>query len=226
MDIKKQLLDGEATFSLLENLIKEKKYKEFYETIAYTPPPDSWIIELPTHNGEGKTYKTIKFPIMEAAMKRIFGDAGLSTISSPIISQDKSGKFCSTVVVTYKHKCPEGGFDGWKTIPGIASVSANSISQLEIASPKASTIAAKNAIKQLGAFFGKYLNEEDEVPEVPIDTREDEPLSPEQEHNSVKDGILKAKSKRDLQSWRMLVYKSGTPHELQELYETRLREFQ
>jgi len=225
MDTKKLLMDGESIFSQLDKLRQEKNFKEFYETIAYTNPPESWVMELPTNNIEGKTYKTIKFPIMEAAMKRIFGDAGLSNISSPVISQDKSGKFCSTVVVAYKHKCPEGGFDGWKTLPGIASVSANSISQLEIASPKASTIAAKNAIKQLGAFFGKYLNEEDEVPEVPIDTREDKPLSPEQEQDVVQDGILKAKSKKDLQSWRMLVYKSGTPHELQDLYETRLREF-
>jgi len=226
MDTKKLLMDGESIFSQLDKLRQEKNFKEFYETIAYTNPPESWVMELPTNNIEGKTYKTIKFPIMEAAMKRIFGDAGLSGITTPVISQDKSGKFCSTLTVSYRYKDPENGFDGWRYLPGIASVTANTISQLEIATPKASTIAAKNGIKQLGAFFGKYLNEEDEVPEVPIDTREDEPLSPEQEQNSVKDGILKAKSKRDLQSWRMLVYKSGTPHELQDLYEARLREFQ
>jgi hypothetical protein len=82
----------------------------------------------------------------------------------------------------------------------------------------------KNAIKQLGRLFGKYLNNEAEELELPIQSDENH-LTPEQELQAITEGILSAKTQSDLKSWRHLVYAKKNA-EQQNLYESKLRQLQ
>jgi hypothetical protein len=73
-------------------------------------------------------------------------------------------------------------------------------------------------------LFGKYLNNEAEELELPIESTE-KLLSPEEELQAITDGILAAKNIIDLKSWRHLVYQKKNL-EQQNLYESRLRQLQ
>ena len=148
-------------------------------------------------------------------MKIIFGEAHISTISSPTITQDKSGRFAVTVSIEYYYK----PFDAhYNTIPGIATVFASDISLLEMATPKASSMAVKNAIKQLGDLFGKSLNKADDEVEIPQQVTEEE-ATPEQ----LASQLVACTTIEELKSYRLVVYAKGVPNEVQDLYENRLR---
>ena len=215
--MQQHLKSAEKIFADIETLINSRRFEAVYAYIDAAEPPSDWILELPSKIGK-ETYKTIKLDIMEAVMKRIFGHCYIASISSPIINQDKSGKYSVTIIVEYCYL----GFDGQhKKLSGIATVISDNLSMLELASPKASSMALKNAIKQLGGLFGKYLNKTDEA-EVELPT--EKKITPEQQVQSILEGITVSTNLADLKSWRALAYsKSGTP-EIQALYETRLRQ--
>jgi hypothetical protein len=206
---------GEPIFQKIKEAVSQQKYELAWSIIQTTPPPPEWVIELPSKSRKGETYKTIPLDIMEGAMKIIFGIASIASISSPTITQDKSGRFAVTVLVDYSYK-PFGGHYG--SIPGIATVFASEIHLLEMATPKASSMAVKNAIKQLGDFFGKSLNKSEDEVELP-EHKEEEQATPEQ----LASQIAACTTMEDLKSYRLVVYAKGSPTELQELYETRLR---
>ena len=178
-------------------------------------PPQSWVLELPSQLKNG-TYKTLPLDLMEAAARRIFGyESGISTISDPIIVQDKTGKFSASVSVEYAL----GYSYGQHRVHGVASVTSPNIQGLELATPKASSMAVKNALKQLGGFFGKYLNRvEEEVSEVPATP------SLQEEIDSLPEAIKKVTSLDDLKTFHKLVYSKSISHEVQAVYEQRLRE--
>jgi hypothetical protein len=208
---------GEPIFQRIKEAVSQQKYELAWSIIQTTPPPSEWVIELPSKSRKGETYKTIPLDIMEGAMKIIFGDAHIASINSPMITQDKSGRFAVTVLVEYFYK----PFDSnWNTIPGIATVFANEIHLLEMATPKASSMAVKNAIKQLGDLFGKSLNKSEDEIELP-EHKEEEQATPEQLANQ----LAACSTIEELKSYRLVVYAKGSPTELQELYETRLRSF-
>jgi hypothetical protein len=158
---------------------------------------------------------------MEAAMRRIFKDAHISEIKAPIISQDK-GKFAVTVCISYSYRSLH---ELWchKEIYGIATVVSPDISMLELASPKASTMAVKNAIKQLGGLFGKYLNRAAEDVDLPLESAE-VVLTPEELVEDLTLKIKKCVNYDELRTYRLVIYDKKMPFELQNLYETRLRE--
>lgn len=215
--LQQHLKSAEKIFADIETLINARRFEGIYAYIESAEPPSDWILELPSKTNK-ETYKTIKLEIMEAVMKRIFGHCYISSISSPIINQDKSGKYSVTIIVQYCYL----GFDNeYKHLPGIATVVADNISMLELASPKASSMALKNAIKQLGGLFGKYLNKTEEAE---VELPSEEKITPEKQVESMLEGIVAATTLADLKSWRILAYsKVGTP-EIQALYETRLRQ--
>lgn len=219
MTIKDQLKDAEAIFSRIDKLIKADKINEAYEIIQGENPPPSWIIELPSIAQKGETFKTIKLELMEAVMRRIFGKCDVNHIEPPIISQDKSGFASATVVVGVKTYTL--GTTNQIILSGVATEVVNSIKLLPLATPKASSMAVKNAIKQVGRLLGKYLNNENEEIDLPI---EDVKPSPEDQVQAVTQGIITAKSINDLKSWRSLVYSKMGTKEQQELYETKLRQ--
>lgn len=219
MNTRELLGLAEPIFGHIDKLIKAEKYNEVYELIEASEPPSKWILELPSKSDTNDTYKTLPIDLMEASMRRIFGEAGIERIGTPVISQDKN-KFAVTVVVTYKYKSLEGRYH--KYVDGIASVAVNDLMLIELASPKASTMAVKNAIKQLGGLFGKYLNR----PTEELDFPADEPtfLSPEEMAKDLASRLIQCKTYEELKSYRLVVYDKKMPLDLQNIYETRLRE--
>jgi hypothetical protein len=206
---------GEPIFQQIKQAISEDKYQLAWSIIQTTPPPAEWVVELPSKSNKGETYKTIPLDIMEGVMKVIFEDAGINSISSPTITSDKSGRFAVTVITEYSYK----NFNNrYSVLPGIATVVCNDMSMLELASPKASSMAVKNAIKQLGDLFGKSLNKSEDEIEIP-EHKEEEQITPEQLANQ----LASCETMEDLKSYRLVVYAKNSPTELQELYETRLR---
>jgi hypothetical protein len=220
MTIKDQLKQAELMFSRIDKLVKADRIPEAYEIIQNENPPQSWIIELPSISNKGETFKTIKLELMEAVMRRIFGKCEVNHIEPPIISQDKSGYASATVVVGVKTYVL--GTSNPIILSGVATEVVNSIKLLPLATPKASSMAVKNAIKQVGRLLGKYLNNENEELELPI---EDKP-SIEDQAEAVTQGIITAKTINDLKSWRNLVFSKMGTKEQQELYETKTRQLQ
>ena len=89
---------GEPIFQKIKEAVSQQKYELAKSIIENTPPPNEWVVELPSKSRKGETYKTIPLDIMEGAMKMVYGDAYIKSISSPTITQDKSGK--------YRHQAP------------------------------------------------------------------------------------------------------------------------
>jgi hypothetical protein len=213
MNTKLQL--GEPIFRKIREAISENKFELANSIIQNTPPPSDWVVELPSKVKKGETYKTLPLDIMEGAMKVLFKRAMLESISSPTITQDKSGKIAVTVSIVYSYTDHS---DSVHWLPGVATVVVSDLSLLEMATPKASSMAIKNALKQLGDLFGKSLNKADDELELPEQIAEVE-LTPEQLANQ----LAACESMEDLKSYRLVVYAKNSPTELQELYETRLR---
>ena len=206
---------GEPIFQRIKNADSEGKLALAKSIIENTAPPSEWVVELPSKARKGETYKTIPLDIMEGAMKTIFEDAYILSISSPTITQDRSGKYAVTIVVDYCYKPFEGGIS---YLIGVATVVCPDISMLELATPKASSMAVKNAIKQMGDLFGKSLNKTEDEIEIP-EHKEEEQATPEQLANQ----LAACNTLDELKSYRLVVYAKNSPTELQELYETRLR---
>jgi len=210
------LADGEAIFNrIAEFQASEESLFDVLEMIDRYEPPASWILELPSQLKEG-TYKTLPLELMEAVAKRIFGQgSGISTISSPTIIQDKTGKFSVSVTAEYvlfKNY-------GYHHVMGIASVTSPNLQGLELATPKASSMAVKNALKQLGGLFGKYLNkvEDQEISEAPKENLEDR-------LESLPETLKSIKTLEELKTFRKLVYSKSVSHEIQTIYEEKFRE--
>lgn len=217
--LKEQLKDAEHIFALIDSYVLAGKTQEAYEVIQSTNPPSSWLIELDSIANKNEKFKSIKLELLEAAMRRIFGKCEISHIEPPIISNDKSGYISATVVVGVKTLTL--GSNNPVILSGLATEVVGSIKLLPLATPKASSMAVKNAIKQVGRLFGKYLNNENEELELPI---EEKPTM-EDQIKSVTEGIILSKTMEDLKSWRSLVYSKNGTKEQQELYETKIRQF-
>lgn len=212
---------GIPIFQKIKDAIVLQKFQTARDIVQNTPPPAEWIVELPSKSQKGETYKTIPLDIMESAMKIIYIDAYISHISPPIINQDKSGRYAVTVGIEYFYR----NFDGYgMTIPGIATVVCNDLSMLELATPKASSMAVKNAIKQLGDLFGKSLNKSEDEIEIPEESLEKQ-ISPEEFATSLTEQIIACSTIEDLKSYRLIVYNKKTPLEIQNIYEQKLRTF-
>ena len=202
MTLKEQMQDAEAIFQKIDAFVKEGKISQAYEVIQSENPPNSWLIELDSRLKKGEKYKSIKLELLEAAVRRIFGVCELQTIENPVIHSDKSGTISVTIIAKIETKYLDG-----KPYPlvlsGIATEIVDSAKLLPLATPKASSMAVKNAIKQLGRLFGKYLNNESEELELPIQS-DDNMLTPEEELKAITDGIITAKAIKDLKSWSNL----------------------
>ena len=217
------LHSADSIFAQIKQHFAQRNTQLGMQIIMTTPPPKDWIIELPSKSKQGEVYKTIPIDIMEGAMKVIFGDAGIKTIHQPIVSQDKQGRFATTVVVEYYYLHPSQS-NLPIILPGIATVASPDISLLELATPKASSMAVKNAIKQLGDLFGKSLNKIEEEIDIESDAQEKK-VSQEEFITSLTEQILTAKTIEDLKSYRLIVYNKNTPLNIQDIYEQRLRNF-
>lgn len=216
MTVFELLLKAEPIFRKIDEAIIDNggvfDYTDAFGIIDKSSPPEEWVLELPSKARQGETYKTLPLDLMEAAARRIFGIANIHSINQPFVTQDKSGHCVATVTITYK--C-----GNTIVLPGIASVPVPSIQLLELAMPKASSMAVKNALKQLGGLFGKYLNRADDQEELPSEIEEVK-LTEE----TLATRIASCESFDDLKSYRLLVYQKGVSADTQSIYETRLRE--
>jgi hypothetical protein len=210
------LKDGESIFNRIAEFAEgQDSLSDVLEMIDKYEPPASWILELPSQLKEG-TYKTLPLDLMEAAVRRIFGyQSAISSVSSPIIIQDKLGKFSVSMTVEYVLCGNYGCFH----VVGSASVTSPNLQGLELATPKASSMAAKNALKQLGGLFGKYLNkvEDQEISEAPKENLEER-------LESLPEAIKSVKTLEELKTFRKLVYSRAVSHEVQTIYEEKFRE--
>jgi len=213
---KDLLKEAEPLFArILEFEATPQSLPDVLEMIDNMEPPASWILELPSAIKEG-TYKTIPLDLMEAAARRIFGQESLiSRESDPIIVQDKNGRFAVTITVAYKIS---GDF-GFLHLVGVATVTSPNIQGLELATPKAESMAVKNALKKLGGLFGKYLNkvEDQEITEAPQ-------VNLEEKMESLPETIKKVETLEELKSFKKLVYSKSISHEIQAIYEEKLRQ--
>ena len=212
------LKDAEHIFARIDEYeAAPESLDDILQLVDRYEPPASWILELPSQIKEGTTYKTLPIDVMEAAAKRIFGQqSGIETIGDPIIVQDKTGKFSVSVSVSYSL----GNTYGYKCVTGIASVTSPNLHGLELATPKASTMAVKNALKQLGGLFGKYINRAEDQEELSI-----EPDEPKLTEEDLAKKLAACKTIDDLKSYRLIVYNKGLSPDIQSLYETLLRQF-
>lgn len=218
MTLKEQLLHGDHLFRQIHDLVLKRQPTKATEIVLNSNPPESWVIELQSISNPNEKFKSLKLELMEAVARRIFGHYQIKNIQPPIIVQDKQGNFAVTVIVDAEIM----SFDGeLRSLPGIATETIGNVRLLPLATPKASSMAVKNALKQLGRLFGKYLNTEADDVEIPI---EDIKPSIEDQKNAVTEGIMLSKSVSDLKSWRSLVYSKMGSKEQQDLYETKLRQ--
>jgi len=214
---KDLLKEAEPLFSrILEFEAYPKSLPDVLAMIDGLEPPASWILELPSQIKEG-TYKTIPLDLMETAARYIFGqESGIYRVDPPIITQDRNGKFAATVSLSYRLAGDFGIF----YLTGVATVTSPNIQGLELATPKAESMAVKNALKKLGGLFGKYLNkvEDQEITEVPQ-------VNLEEKMDSLPETIKKVETLEELKSFKKLVYSKSISHEIQAIYEEKLRFF-
>lgn len=216
MTVFELLQKGESIFRKIDESIIEDNgsydYTDAFQIIDKAVPPSEWILELPSKIKKGESYKSVPLDLMELAAKRIFGIAFISKVLHSYVTQDKSGSLVVTVSIEYR-------LGNTLVLPGIASVPISSIQLLELATPKASSMAVKNALKQLGGLFGKYLNRSEDQEELPNFVEEVE-LTEE----TLAKRLAVCESFDDLKSYRLLVYKKGVSSDIQSIYENRLRE--
>lgn len=216
MTVHKLLQKAEPIFRKIDEAIIYNNdipcYDDALGLIDSAEPPQEWILELPSKAKSGETYKTIPLDLMELSARRIFNTARITSINNVIINQDKSGWMCATSTITYT--C-----GNTIVLPGIASVPCASIQLLELATPKSSSMAVKNALKQLGGLFGKYLNRSEDQEEMPFEVEE-----PKLTEESLAVRLASCKTIDDLKSYRLIVYSKGISADIQSLYETLLRE--
>lgn len=218
MTLKQQLDLGDHIFKQVSTFRSEGKLNELAEFISSTTPPDGWIIELQSIANPKDKFKSIKLELLEAVAKIIYGYYRVDKVSQPVIVQDKQGSVSVTINVEIELRWFDGSI---KKYPGIATEVVPNMRLLPLATPKASSMAVKNALKQLGKLFGKYLNNEADDVELPI---VDSQPSIEDQTNAVTQGIITASTIADLKSWRNLAYSKMGTKEQQDLYETKLRQ--
>jgi len=212
MDRFKLLEIAEPLLSELEGLHLQGNKDTLYGLIDMAEPPAEWVIELPSKVESGASYKTLPLDLMEAAIRRIFGRNTRVSDTSLTINQDK-GRFSVTAVVKYYY--------GDGVLIGVATVCTSDISMLELASPKAVSMAVKNAIKQLGGLFGKYLNR---VEQAEFSIEEVQSSSVEEKIESLEDCINACKTIDELKTYRRIVNSTSISPHVQGIYEAKLRE--
>ncbi len=122
-----------------------------------------------------------------------------------------------TGILHYKH--PVSG--EWLFVTGTASLPHEKKMRLQF--PSLESHCFLNAVKKIGVWFGQTLNLKDEDA-MPDDTVQLDQISDEERATSLTESIAFCKTVNDLKSYRLVVYGKGTPPEIQELYETKLRE--
>ena len=178
-----------------------------------TPQHSDWIKTKKSEITESE-YQYNEIELIEDLMEYFFGfNWGYRIIDTQIVS-DKIG-FSVTVTVELKFENDKEIFSNY----GIASEYAANTKQLTLVTPKAASMAFKNAAKKIGRLFGKDLNRGIENNELPVIQVEKETKKTTQEKIAAQ--IKSCKTKEELESFKLLA-KSNS--ELEKLYNNKYSE--
>lgn len=159
-----------------------------------SPQPGEWIKEFNSDLIPGRIYFYNEISLIESLMDKCF-PGWYYSIDSNSIMQDK-GKFSSTTIVSVYYRI--GSFE--KIVMGVSSSFAESIQHLSLATPLSVTEARKNAIKQIGDFFGKSINRNIENAPLPVMQIKKEDKEQDDEFEKVKAKII-SMSKADAEMY-------------------------
>jgi hypothetical protein len=157
---KELLVHGQPTIDEIKKLFHDRKTSEAWKLIRDTPQPFEWVFE---GQGVAGVFKYNPVGLIEELCYEVFGGYHREIVSSTITA-DKRGQFAATSTVIVHVRA--NGVP--KTLHGIATVVVDNLPMLSLESPKSVTTAFKNAVAQLGSFFGRDLNRslEDNLPVI------------------------------------------------------------
>lgn len=193
--IKERLDLAEPIFLSIDDAIEKEEWETVFQLLD-SPQPEEWIKKGKSEFFADREYEYNEIELLEAILNRICRGWG-PTIKKTIIVQDK-GQFAVTTILNLEYRL------GRREVEenGIATVYAQSIKHLTIATPKSVTDAIKNACKRIGGLLGGNLNRGiEDLPVIQPETiMQDET---DQEKEKLKEAIKDAKSMEEAESlWK------------------------
>lgn len=173
-----------------------------------------WIKKQKSILGEN-SYEFNDIEVVESLLTGVYDSWFYDFMFAPVITQDKNGG--ASVTVTVKLFVFDIEDTQYTTRVGIATEYVSSIKMLQLATPKAATMALKNAAKKLGELFGSSLNrglEDSELPTVQV-----EKITPSSREESYTIVLKEAKTKAEVESCKYMLI---TPA-LKALYAKKLK---
>lgn len=193
--------------NLIDDKVKQcKSPKEIYNL----EQPSEWIkVKKSVINESEYEYNDIE--LIEALMDRMFSEWYYEIPFSPIIVQDKTG---ISVTVTVKLHFGIGIEESITT--GIATEYVTNMKMLSLATPKAASMAFKNAARKIGRLFGNSLNrglDEAVLPEIQIEKE-----TPDRAEQRYKILIDDCKTIDELKTYQFVV-----PSKLKDYYNQKMK---
>lgn len=184
----------------------------YIERISKEPTKDM-VREIKNKDGEIEYFYIPKSIIQKELLEIYEGHTKWEMLRETVGNKGMFG----TGILHYKH--PVSG--EWLFVTGTASLPHEK--KLKLLFPSLESHCFLNAVKKIGVWFGQALNLniEDKMPD---DSMQLDGISEEERATSLTESIAFCKTVNDLKSYRLVVYGKGTPPEIQELYETKLRE--
>lgn len=173
-----------------------------------------WVKKQKSILGEN-SYEYNEIEVIESLLTGVFDEWYYDFMFAPVINQDKNGG--ASVTVTIKLYCAYWENTSYIARVGIATEYVSSVKMLQLATPKAASMALKNAAKKLGELFGASLNrglEDSELPTVQVEKTDK--LSREESYKKV---LTDAKTKAEVESCKYMLI---TPA-LKALYAKKLK---
>lgn len=191
----KDLLElREPIFLEIDAAIEQEEWGTVFELLD-TPQPEEWIKKGKSEFFADREYEYNEIELLEAILKRAFFNYDVLIKQQPIIVHDK-GRFAVTSTVILKVWLKDEEYHKYH---GIATVYADSIKHLTLATPKSVTDAIKNACKRIGALLGGNLNRGIEDIQV-IQTDNSNPAADE-ELEQAKLGIESFETHEEAMGW-------------------------
>jgi hypothetical protein len=172
-----------------------------------------WIKKKKSIIGENN-YEYNDIEVIESILMGVFEDWYYDFMFAPVITTDKNGGASVTVTVKLYGMFPREL--NYVCRVGVATEYVSSIKMLQLATPKAASMAMKNAAKKFGQIFGSSLNrgiEDVELPSVQLEKTS--------RSDSYEEVLKNAKTKAEVESCKYMLI---TP-ELKALYAKKIKTF-
>lgn len=160
-----------------------------------------WIKQKKSVVGEG-SYEFNDIEVIESLLTGVSEDWFYDIIFAPVITQDKNGG--ATVTVTVRLLVQFKNYSTHTSRVGIATEYVSSAKQLQLATPKAASMAMKNAAKKFGELFGASLNRGIDDAELPsVQVEKTDKLSREESYKEV---INNCKTKAEVEGCKYMLF--------------------